>query len=145
MAGSILFSMAHPDDESFAAAGTIMKYGEAGVASVLVTATRGDKGKVGNPPVCSPEELPALRERELRDAAAIIGVHELHILDYKDRELANAPLDEIRRSLVTLVRRVRPLVVATFDPNGFNAHPDHVAIGRFTADAVAAAADPRWH
>ncbi len=141
----ILFSFAHPDDESFSGAGTAMKYAAEGIASVLVTATRGDKGKAGDPPVCGPAELPAWRERELREAAAIIGFRELHILDYKDRDLASAPLDEIRHALVQVIRRVQPLVVATFDPNGFNTHPDHVAISRFTSDAVAAAADPRWH
>jgi LmbE family N-acetylglucosaminyl deacetylase len=35
-------------------------------------------------------------------------------------------------------------VVITFDPNGSNLHPDHVAISRFISDAVAAAGDPRW-
>jgi LmbE family N-acetylglucosaminyl deacetylase len=139
----ILFSFAHPDDESFAAAGTAMKYGAAGVRSVLVTATRGDKGKIGNPPVCTLEELPACRERELEQAVKIIGIDELHILAYRDKELLNAPPDEIRRALISIIRRERPLIVATFDPNGFNAHPDHVAIGR---DGVGGeAADPRWH
>lgn len=33
----------------------------------------------------------------------------------------------------------------TFDPNGGNLHPDHIAISRFTSDAVTAAADGRWH
>jgi LmbE family N-acetylglucosaminyl deacetylase len=47
--------------------------------------------------------------------------------------------------LVSIVRRARPSVVITFDPNGYNAHPDHVAISRFTSDALAAAADPRWY
>ncbi len=35
-------------------------------------------------------------------------------------------------------------MVITFDPNGSNLHPDHIAISRFTSDAIAAAADPRW-
>jgi LmbE family N-acetylglucosaminyl deacetylase len=35
-------------------------------------------------------------------------------------------------------------VVITFDPNGSNLHPDHVAISRFMSDAIAAARDPRW-
>ena len=43
-----------------------------------------------------------------------------------------------------MIRRIRPAVVITFDPNGFNTHPDHVAISRFTSDAISAAADPRW-
>ncbi len=141
----ILFSFAHPDDESFAGAGTAMKYGAAGVRTVLITATRGERGKTGNPPVCAPEELAACREQELRNAAKIVGFDELHLLDYRDRELADAPPDEVRRSLVSLIRRVRPTIVASFDPNGFNVHPDHVAISRFTGDAIAAAADPRWH
>jgi LmbE family N-acetylglucosaminyl deacetylase len=141
----ILFSFAHPDDESFSGAGTAMKYAAAGARTVLVTATRGERGKAGDPPICPPEELPACREGELRRAAAIIGFDELHLLEYRDRELADAPPAEIRRSLVELVRRVRPDVVATFDPNGFNLHADHVAISRYTSDALAAAADPRWH
>jgi LmbE family N-acetylglucosaminyl deacetylase len=44
-----------------------------------------------------------------------------------------------------VIRAVRPSLVFSFDPHGFNLHPDHVAISRFTSDAVAAAADPRWH
>ena len=141
----ILFSFAHPDDESFAAAGTAIKYGTAGVRTVLVTATRGEQGKAGDPPVCAPDQLAAWREAELREAVRIIGFDELHLLDYRDRELADAPPDAIRQSLVSLIRRTRPSVVASFDPNGFNVHPDHVAISRFTADAITAAADPRWH
>ena len=121
-----------------------MRYAADGVASVLVTATRGERGKAGDPPVCSPEELPARREMELRRAAEILGFDELHLLGYVDRELATAPHEEIRRSLVAIIRRVRPAVVVTFDPNGFNTHPDHIAISRFTTDAIAAAADPRW-
>ena len=141
---SLLFILAHPDDESFSGAGTAMKYAAAGARTVLVTATRGERGKAGDPPICALEDLAACREKELREAAAIIGFHELHLLDYRDRELADAPPEEIRKTLVSIIRRVRPEVVFTFDPNGFNVHPDHVAISRFTSDALAAAADPRW-
>lgn len=145
MPHTLLFCYAHPDDESFSGAGTVMKYGaEAGVRSVLVTATLGDRGKRGDPPVCTPEELPAVRERELRRAVEIIGIDELHLLGYRDKELADAPPDAMRRALVPVIRRERPSIVFTFDPYGFNLHPDHVAISRFTGDAVAAAADPRW-
>jgi LmbE family N-acetylglucosaminyl deacetylase len=141
----ILFSFAHPDDESFAAAGTAMKYGAAGVRTVLVTATRGEQGKAGDPPVCAPDQIAACREAELREAVRIIGFDELHLLDYRDKELADAPPDAVRQSLVSLIRRTRPSLVASFDPNGFNVHPDHIAISRFTADAITAAADPRWY
>ncbi len=50
----------------------------------------------------------------------------------------------MRERLVSIMRRERPAVVVTFDPSGTNFHADHVAISRFTSDAIAAAADPRW-
>jgi LmbE family N-acetylglucosaminyl deacetylase len=141
---SLMICYAHPDDESFAGAGLAMKCHGAGIQTVLVTATHGQRGKTGDPPVCRPEELAAYRERELREAVRIIGFSALHLLGYEDRQLDQAPPDRIRHSLVSLIRQHRPVVVLTFDPNGFNAHPDHVAMGRFTMDAVSAAADPRW-
>jgi N-acetylglucosamine malate deacetylase 2 len=141
----ILFVFAHPDDESFAGAGTAMKCAAEGVRSVLVTATRGQRGSLGDPPLCTRDELGAVREQELRDAAAIVGFDELHLLDYVDKELSGVPADEIRHLLVSIIRRTRPSVVFTFDPNGMNAHPDHIAISRFSSEAIAAAADVRWH
>jgi len=141
----LLFIFAHPDDESFSGVGTAMECAARGARTALVTATRGERGKPGDPPICSPEDLPAVREQELRQAVQIAGLDELHILDYRDRELPEVPPDEIRRTLVGHIRRVRPSIVFTFDPNGFNVHPDHVAISRFVSDAVAAAGDPRWH
>jgi LmbE family N-acetylglucosaminyl deacetylase len=142
---TLLFIFAHPDDESFSGAGTAMKCAAAGARTVLVTATLGERGKAGDPPVCAPGELAACRDGELRQAAAIIGFDELHLLGYRDRELADAPRDEIRGALVTHIRRLKPAIVLTFDPNGVNAHPDHIAISRFASDAITAAADPRWH
>ena len=142
---TILFSFAHPDDESFSGAGTAMKYAAQGARIVLVTATLGERGKAGDPPVCSQAELGACRERELRDATSIIGFDELHLLRHRDRELTDVPGQAMRQSLVSIIRAVRPSIVVTFDPHGFNLHPDHIAISRFTSEAIAAASDPRWH
>ncbi len=141
---SLLFSFAHPDDETFIAAGTACLYGGQGAHLTLVTATLGEAGKCGEPPICSREDLPAVRARELRAAAALLGLGAPVLLGYHDRELANAPPIEIRQKLVAAIRQHRPQVVVSFDPNGSNAHPDHIAISRFTSDAVGAAADSRW-
>lgn len=141
---SILLIFAHPDDESFFTVGVTRKHIEAGGRVVLCCATRGQRGSVGDPPVTTAEELPQVREQELRAAAEIMGVSRLEILDYEDKKLAEAPADEIRSSLVSLIRQHRPTIVITFDPNGGNLHPDHIAISRFTTDAVTAAADARW-
>ena len=142
---TLLFCFAHPDDESFSGAGTAMRYAAAGNRTALVTATLGQQGKCGDPPVCTPGDLPRVREGELREAAEIIGFDELHLLGYEDKRLADAPGDAIRRSLVEIIRRLQPRVVLTFDPGGFNGHPDHIAISRFTSEAIAAATDSRWY
>jgi len=139
----LLFFLAHPDDETFIAGGTIARYAAAGVEIGVVCATRGERGKTGD--VCSREDLASVREAEVRDAARILGIRHLEILPYEDQMLAAAPPDEIRRSMVAALRRQRPRVAITFDPNGMNLHPDHIAISRFASDAVAAAADPRWY
>ena len=145
MPRTVLFSFAHPDDESFLGVGLSRWCREHGARVVLLCATRGERGKAGDEGISGgPRDLGEVRERELRDAARIAGIEEVHLLGYRDRELAGADPAAMRRLLVGHLRRLRPDVVVTFDPNGFNVHPDHVAISRFTSDAIAAAADPRW-
>ena len=68
-----------------------------------------------------------------------VGLDVVALLDYEDKQLHAADPDEIRAALVRLLRAERPRVVVTFDPNGLNAHPDHIAISRFALDAVTAA------
>ncbi len=138
----ILFIGAHPDDETFFAAGTFAKYRECGVEIYVLSATRGDQGKCGG--VCTPEELPQVRERELADAMDAIGGAHIEFLSYYDKKLSEAPIEEMREQLVASIRRVRPDIAITFDPHGANQHPDHIAISRFVSDAVPIAADPRW-
>jgi hypothetical protein len=45
---------------------------------VLVTATRGERGTCGTPPLCSIEELPHVREGELRAAARMAAFNRLN-------------------------------------------------------------------
>ena len=47
--------------------------------------------------------------------------------------------------IVQVVRQVRPQVVVSFDLGGNNGHTDHVAMSRFTSDALASAGDQRWY
>ncbi len=139
----ILLVFAHPDDESFLAAGLVRRYVDCGAVTALITATRGDAGRLGTPPLCSREALPEFREHELREAAKILGITGLHLLNYRDKFLMDAPIASVRKELVKYIRFYRPHVVVTFGPDGLNGHPDHVAIARFTMDSIAAAADPR--
>ena len=138
-----LLIFAHPDDETFVAAGLICRYGAAGASFTVVSATRGDAGGLGDPPLCTREALPERREDELRQAAASLGINHIHILNYRDKRLSDASVSTIRTELVDIICTHRPHVVVTFDPSGMNGHPDHVAISRFTMDAVSMARKPR--
>jgi LmbE family N-acetylglucosaminyl deacetylase len=140
----LLLVFAHPDDESVFAAGLACRTVAEGGYVALCTGTPGEHGKVGDPPVCPREGLGAVRQAELMAACRNLGIGTVRVLGYPDRGLASAPAETIRRQLVEVVRAVRPQVVVTFDPNGSNLHPDHVAISRFASDAVAAAGDARW-
>lgn len=141
----ILGCFAHPDDEVFMMGGIACHYAAQGVQLGVVCGTRGERGSCGNPPLCSIEELPKVREQELRNAVKIVDIEHLHVLDYQDQHLWEAPIDEIRRTLVGILRQHRPQIVITFDPHGANMHTDHVAIARFTYDAIGAAADASWY
>ena len=137
--------LAHPDDESLGVGGTLATYAAEGIETYLVTATRGERGWVGEPNAYpGPRALGEIRERELRAAAAVLGIRHLDILDYVDGELAQADPAEVTAKLVGIVRRARPDVVITFGPEGAYGHPDHIAISQLTTAALVCAADPGY-
>ena len=70
----------------------------------------------------------------------MLGLREVVYLDYQDGDLDQADHAEAVGKIVAHVRRVRPDVVITFDPNGMYGHPDHVAISQLATTAVMAAA-----
>ena len=130
---------------AFMAGGVCQRYAVEGADIALVTATRVDAGRMGRSSRCAPaSELAQVREAELAQATARLGISKVRLLDYAGQAARGGePRISIRDELVVSLGRHRPHRVATFDPNGLNDHPDHVAIARFAMDAVAAAADSR--
>lgn len=134
--------VAHPDDESLGLGGALAKYAAEGVETVLVTATRGQRGRFfRNEDRPTDEEVGRVREAELRAAARELGVRRVELLDYVDGDLDGADPREAIGRIVRHIREARPHVVVTFDPFGAYGHPDHVAISQLAAGAVIAAAD----
>ena len=135
--------LAHPDDESLGVGGTLAKYAAEGVQTSLVTATRGQQGRFrghrdppGHP---GAERLGAIREGELRAAAAVLGVGDVALLDYHDQALDRADTAGATGLIAGHIRRVRPQVVMTFGPDGAYGHPDHIAISQLTSAAIVSA------
>jgi LmbE family N-acetylglucosaminyl deacetylase len=132
----VSFVFAHPDDECFATGGTIAKLVKEGAYVDLLCATRGEAGSRGNPPLCTREELPGVREAELKEACRRLGIHQLTLFDYEDKTLAQANPVTLSLQIRAHLNKVRPDRVITFDPNGLSGHPDHKAIQQATWLAV---------
>jgi LmbE family N-acetylglucosaminyl deacetylase len=145
----LLAVLAHPDDEALGMGGALAKYAAQGVHVHLVTATRGDAGRYrgvrrDDPAHPGGERLGAMREAELRAAAAVLGLREVAILGHRDGQLDRVEPRTVIREIVAHVRRLRPDVVVTFGPDGAYGHPDHVAISQLTTAALVSAADPSF-
>jgi len=141
--------LAHPDDEALGCGGTLAKYAAEGIATALVTATCGQRGRykgirpgeAGHPGAGALERI---RQQELRCAADTLGIRDLSLFDYQDQDLDRAEPAEVVRRIVEQLRRVRPQVVLTFGPEGAYGHADHIAVSQLTTAAIVAAADPAY-
>ena len=138
---------AHPDDETLGFGGVLARYASEGVQTFLVTATRGDRGRYRGHPAGTGEHpgaeaLARIREAELREAAAVLGIRDVAVLDYRDQQLDAADPREAVAAIAGHIRRARPQVVLTFAPDGAYGHPDHIAISQFATAAIVAAAAP---
>ena len=137
----ILAVLAHPDDETLGFGGTLARYAATGLETHLICATRGQRGWFG-----APDDYPGaaalglIREGELRQAAQVLNLKSVHLLDYMDGELDQAEPESIIPQIAAHVRRIRPQIVLTFDPYGVYGHPDHIAIAQFTTAAMIEAA-----
>jgi mycothiol S-conjugate amidase len=126
---TLLAVHAHPDDESSKGAGTMARYADEGVRTVIVTCTGGEAGEILNPAMDRPgvlERMPELRRQELAKALEILQVSAHYWLGYRDSGMADseanghpdafagADLDEATGRLVEILRRERPQVVLTY-------------------------------
>ncbi|MBV8195011.1 MAG: PIG-L family deacetylase [Candidatus Dormibacteraeota bacterium] len=157
---------AHPDDETITMGGLLSLCADRGIATCNITCTDGKLATIFAPDM--PEEthrprLAEIRQDEMREAARILGITEIHFLGYGDSGMAGAetntadqafwvaPLNEDVGKLVEHIRRFKPQVVITYDGNGGYGHPDHIQTHRATLLAVEAAysalypeAGPPW-
>ncbi len=149
---------AHPDDEASKGAGTVARYKEEGIRSVLVCCTGGEAGDILNPAMDRPEvrdNIADVRREELQRSADIIGYADVIMLGYRDSGMpdmpenkhpdafANAPLDEAVERLVRIIRAEKPHVIVTYsDHQKGYLHPDHLRVNDITVPAFEAAGDP---
>ena len=133
----LLGVFAHPDDEVFCAGGTMARAAEAGAEVMIVSATRGEQGRIRDPVAATRRTLGAVREAELCAAAAELGVQQVQVLAYPDGALQHHRAT-LGAEIVDIMRQFDPDTVVTFGADGGYGHPDHVAISSLTTQAFRA-------
>ncbi len=149
----ILAVLAHPDDETFGMGGTLALYSRQGVEVNLVCATNGDVGEVADEYMKGFSSIAERRISELKCASKILGLADVHFLNYRDsgmrgtpdnnhpKALAAQPVEKVAREVAHFIRQLKPQVVLTFDPVGGYFHPDHIAVHKATVLGFELAAD----
>ncbi len=135
----LLVVTAHPDDVDFGAAGTIAGLTDSGVEVGYCIVTNGDAG--GFDPAVPRSEIAGIRQREQTAAGKVLGVEHIVFLGYPDG--AVQPTLELRKDISREIRRFKPDVVMTQNPNWdferiYGSHPDH----RYTGEAAMCAVYP---
>ena len=134
----VLVVTAHPDDPDFGAGGSIARLVDSGAEVTYVIVTDGRQG--GEDPKQKDSDLIAIREKEQRAAAKVLGVKRVEFLGYKDGHLV--PDLKLRRDIVRMIRKYKPDMVITHIPGRVldapvgGSHPDHLAVGEATLAAV---------
>ena len=153
MSVDILYIFAHPDDEAFGHAGTMLLAHQLGYSTGYICATRGEVGEIRDASLATRAQLGARRELELRRAMQRAHLQELRLLPYRDSGMAGSPEnvdprsllladeDEVTAHLVVTIREIQPRTVIGFGPDGVYGHPDHIRISKLTDRAVLEAAD----
>lgn len=134
----ILVILAHPDDPEFFMGATIASWTSVGYKVQYGLLTDGSRGV--SPTYPDWNQLPAIRKVEQKNAAAVLGVHEIDYFDYPDGFLTGGI--EIHKRLAAFIRKVQPDVLVTCDPNmlfshgRYVNHPDHRAAGQIVVDSL---------
>lgn len=151
-----VFFHAHPDDEALFTAGTMARAADEGHRVVLVVATRGEVGTVGDILEVG-ETLGSRRERELRRSAELLGVDRLVLLGYGDSGLggpeagdpgavgvpfSQAPVDEAAERVAAVLEEEAADALTVYDAHGGYGHPDHVQVHRVGHRAAQLAGTP---
>lgn len=132
----VIFAIfAHPDDEAFGPAGTLLVEKAAGNEVHLICATAGENGT-------NPDHVPDLgvtRLAEWHAAGELLGADSMHHLGYLDGHLNNSAYLEIAEAIERIITPIiadRPDIEIEFmslDLNGLTGHIDHIVMGRVTS------------
>jgi LmbE family N-acetylglucosaminyl deacetylase len=134
----VMVIYAHPDDAEFGSSGTCAKWAREGVEVTYVMVTNGASGS--SDPEMTREKLADIRMKEQKQAAEILGVHNVIFLEFEDGYLY--PTLELRKAVAREIRKGRPDAIISQDPTSrywapsYINHPDHIAVGEVVMRSI---------
>lgn len=140
----MLAAFAHPDDETILIGGTLAMLATRGASTALVSATRGEGGERGEPPITTQDRLGEVREAELRCAAAALGLARVEFLGYHDPPFPEGgeghtfteDLDAVRDALLRRLWQGKYDAVLTHGSEGEYGHHAHLQMHHACLQAV---------
>ena len=134
MTKKLLFGIfAHPDDEAFGPAGTLLLESHAGTEIHLITLTSGSAG--ANPD--GAPDLGGTRLEEWHTAGRLMNVSGMHSLGFTDGALNNIVMRGASQQIENIIRNelkahAEPVEIElmSFDANGLTGHIDHIVASR---------------
>ncbi len=124
---NVLAIGAHPDDIEILCGGTLAKYAKNGDRVFMAHLCNGNMGGKN----IAPEELAAIRDREAKNSASLIGAE---VLGPIAGDLDLYPTKEMRIAVVDIIRQTKPDVIITHSITDYM--PDHVTTGQLVFDAA---------
>lgn len=126
---NILVITAHPDDETYFAAGTIAENARRGARNTILCATRGEEGSSNLPDGLNKSAVKKERKRRLLVVAKLLNVSKLVILKIPDGRVKDHQ-EGLYKACVALIQKDKPHVIISFGPDGITGHWDHIAVGK---------------
>lgn len=116
----------HPDDLEIACGGTLAKYAKLGHKVFMCHVANGNLGHA----IIMPDELREIRDKEAKNAAAIIGAESINI-DFGDMHVESSQ-KQFRDKLVEVVKYTKADIIITHNPDDYMR--DHVQASQLARD-----------
>ncbi len=141
---NILAYFAHPDDETMLCGGTLALLAQSGAQVHYLSATRGEGGEVGEPPLTTREQLGQVREEEMQCAVQALGGSSLTFFDYVDPRVGpdnelyafTQDVNELARQVADTIRRLSIDALISHGSNGEYGHPAHLLTNKSACLAI---------
>lgn len=125
----LLAIFAHPDDECFGPGGTLALLAETYDVHIIFV-SRGEAGELDEG--IKTNDLGKHRQHETECSATELGIKKIYFLNFHDGLMCNDIYHDVVREIETILCKLNPMILLTFEPRGLSGHLDHVLVSSVT-------------